>query len=106
MSCLAWHSVVGSNADTPMNSSFRSLKFKGRSLHAGGKSGKPHLPVRVGSGFKIEPPHSNKAILDMNLDRRCVNGFAVSALDSEFDGAGTCTTLNNRSEEHTSELQS
>jgi hypothetical protein len=71
----------------------RSLKFKWRSLHPRRKSGELHLPIRVGSGFKIELPHSAKTIGDMNLDRGCVNGFAVRIPDCKFEGTGTSTAL-------------
>src|ERR1017187_1635151 len=67
----------------------RSAKLKWRSLHPRGKSGEFHLPIRIGSSFKIEPPHSTKTVLDMNLDRGCVDGLAVSAPNCEFEGTGT-----------------
>jgi hypothetical protein len=69
------------------------MKLKRRSLHPCRESGEPHLPIRVGSSFKVEPPHSTKTILDMNLHRGCVNGFAVSAPNRKFEGTGTCTAL-------------
>ena len=72
----------------------RSLKFKWRSLHPRRKSGELHLPIRVGSGFKIEFPHSAKTIGDMNLDRGRVNGLAVSAHNCKFERTGTSTTFN------------
>src|ERR1017187_8539876 len=67
----------------------RRANLKWRSLRPRGKSGEPHLPIRVGSGFKIEPPYSTKTVLDMNLDRGCVDGLAVSAPNCEFEGTGT-----------------
>ena len=72
------------------------MKLKRRSLHPRGKTGELHFPSGVGSSFKIEPPHSTKALLDMNVDRSGVNGLAVSAPYCEFDGAGTGTALNDR----------
>src|SRR6202035_4319016 len=71
----------------------RPMKFKWRSLHPRGKSGELQLPIRIGSGFKIEPPHSAKTILDMNLHRGCVNGFAVRAPNCKFEGTGTSIAL-------------
>src|ERR1700691_2256027 len=70
------------------------MKFERRSLYPVGESGKLHLPLRVGSSLKIEPPHSAKAIFDMYFDRRRVNRFSVSASNRKFEGTGTCTALN------------
>jgi hypothetical protein len=70
------------------------MKFKRRSLYPIGKSGKLHLSLRVGSSLKIEPAHSTKAILDMNLDRRSVDGLFVSALNCKLEGTWACTALN------------
>jgi hypothetical protein len=69
------------------------VKFKWRSLHPPRKAGELHLPIRVGSSFKIELPHSAKAIRDMNLDRGGINGFAVRAPNFKFEGTGTSTAL-------------
>lgn len=74
----------------------RSMKLKWRSLHTGGKSFELHLPIRIGSGFKVESPHSTKTIRDMNLDRGRVKGFAVRAHNREFEGTGTGTALYDR----------
>ena len=71
----------------------RSVKFKWRSLHSGGKSGEFHLPIRDGSSLKIELPHSTKTVGDMNLDRGSINGFSVPAHNCKLEGTGTCTTL-------------
>ena len=59
----------------------------------GGKSGELHLPIRIGSGFQIEPPHSTKTIRNVNLDGGGVKGFAVRAHNRKFEGTGTGTAL-------------
>jgi hypothetical protein len=71
----------------------RSLKFKWRPLHPRGKSGELHLPIGVGARFEIELPHSAKTILDMNLDRSCVNGSPACAQYCKFEGTGTSASL-------------
>jgi hypothetical protein len=71
----------------------RSMKLKRRSLHTVWESGEPHLSIGVRSSFEIKSSHSTKAILDMNLHRRCVNALSVSAPNYKFDGARTRTTL-------------
>src|ERR1700730_12901132 len=70
-----------------------SVKLHRRSLYTDGKSDELDPPIRVGSGFKVKPPHSTKAIFNMNLDRGRINGFTVCAQYSEFEGTGTCAAL-------------
>jgi len=74
----------------------RSMKLQRRTLHLRGKSGEPHFPIGVGSGFEIEPSYSAKSILDMNFDGGSVNRFSVSAPNRQFDGARTCTAFYGR----------
>ena len=73
----------------------RSVKLKRRLVHSGGKSGEPHLPIRVGASFEIELADSAKTIGDMNLNRRGVNRLPVGTSHSEFQRTGSGSAIHN-----------
>ena len=58
---------------------FRGMELERRLVNSGWKSDEFNFPIRVSSGFEIEPADPAKAISHMGLNRSGIGGLSIGA---------------------------